>query len=147
MSILSAPKFSPAGGEMQPSGAGRGLKFVCFCANFNCLTAAFPRQRTEVNPMRKVVWISLASFALGILLAGYVFVYLPDKKAEARSFLDPPTANSGLFAGEAPQARADLDFVKVSDKVGPAVVKVECEKVERQSMMGMPDNMPGDDFW
>ena len=96
--------------------------------------------------MRKVVWISLASFALGILLAGYIFVYLPDKKAETRSFLEQPAASGGLFAGEAPQVRPDLDFVKVSDKVGPAVVKIECEKVERQSAMGMPD-MPGDDFW
>ena len=29
--------------------------------------------------MKKVVWISLASFLLGILLAGYIFVYLPEK--------------------------------------------------------------------
>jgi serine protease Do len=97
--------------------------------------------------MRKVVWISLASFTLGILLAGFVFVYLPDKKAEAMSFLHQPASNGGLFAEETPQARPDLDFVKISDKVGPAVVKIECEKVERQSgVMGMPD-MPGDDFW
>jgi serine protease Do len=94
--------------------------------------------------MRRIVWISLASFMLGILLAGYIFVYLPDQKAEAKSFLDKPPA-SGLFA-ETAQIRPDLDFVKISEKLGPAVVKIECEKVERQSMMGMPD-MPGDDFW
>jgi serine protease Do len=97
--------------------------------------------------MRKIAWISLASFALGILLAGYLFVYLPDKKSDATSFLRQPASNGGLFAEEAPQVRPDLDFVKISDKVGPAVVKVECEKVERQSgMPGIPD-MPGDDFW
>ena len=75
--------------------------------------------------MRKVVWISLASFALGILAGRICLCFSPRKKAEARSFLDQPAANGALFAGEAPQARADLDFVKVSDKVGPAVVKIE----------------------
>jgi serine protease Do len=98
--------------------------------------------------MKKVVWISLASFLLGILLAGYVFVYLPEKKAPQRSFLDSATAplGSNLFA-DAPQAtKQDLDFVKISDKVGPAVFKVECDKIERQSTMGFPDS-PNDDFW
>ncbi|MGA2585446.1 MAG: Do family serine endopeptidase [Candidatus Aminicenantales bacterium] len=98
--------------------------------------------------MKKVVWISLASFCLGILLAGYVFVYLPEKNAPQKSFLDNRTAPIGahLFA-DAPQAiKPDLDFVKISDKIGPAVFKVECEKVERQQMAGFPDGQ-GDDFW
>jgi len=98
--------------------------------------------------MKKVVWISLASFLLGILLAGYVFVYLPEKKAQAKSFLDKPQAPlvSNLYA-DAPQVKPDLDFVKISDKVGPAVFKVECEKVEKLSTMGFPDSPFGDDFW
>jgi len=98
--------------------------------------------------MKKVVWISLASFCLGILLAGYVFVYLPEKNAPRKSFLDSQTVPPGshLFA-DAPQAvKPDLDFVKISDKIGPAVFKVECEKVERQQMGGFPDSQ-GDDFW
>ncbi|MDP2914778.1 MAG: Do family serine endopeptidase [Candidatus Aminicenantes bacterium] len=98
--------------------------------------------------MKKVVWISLASFLLGILLAGYVFVYLPEKKAPQRSFLDNAAAplGSSLFA-DIPQAiKPDLDFVKISDKVGPAVFKVECDKIERQSTMGFPDG-PSDEFW
>ena len=98
--------------------------------------------------MKKVVWISLASFLLGILLAGYVFVYLPEKKAPQRSFLDSAAAplTSNLFA-DGPQAvKPDLDFVKISDKVGPAVFKVECDKIERQSTMGFPDG-PSDEFW
>ncbi|MCX6564350.1 MAG: DegQ family serine endoprotease [Candidatus Aminicenantes bacterium] len=98
--------------------------------------------------MKKVVWISLASFLLGILLAGYVFVYLPEKKAPQRSFLDSAAAplGSSLFA-DVPQAiKPDLDFVKISDKVGPAVFKVECDKIERQSTMGFPDG-PSDEFW
>jgi serine protease Do len=98
--------------------------------------------------MKKVVWISLASFLLGILLAGYVFVYLPEKKAPQRSFLDSAAAplGSSLFA-DVPQAiKPDLDFVKISDKVGPAVFKVECDKIERQSTTGFPDG-PSDEFW
>ena len=98
--------------------------------------------------MKKVVWISLASFFLGILLAGFVFVYLPEKKAPQQSFLDSGSASLGsnLYA-DAPQAKPDLDFVKISDKVGPAVFKVECEKVEKQPMMGSQDSPFGDDFW
>ncbi len=98
--------------------------------------------------MKKVVWISLTSFLLGILLAGYVFVYLPEKRAPQKSFLDnsPAPLGSDLYADQ-PQAKADLDFVKISDKVGPAVVKIECEKVERQSMPNLPGGGPGDDFW
>ena len=98
--------------------------------------------------MRKVVWIALTSFLLGILLAGYVFVYLPEKKAPQRSFLDNPSSplGSSLYA-DTPQVKPELDFVRVSDKVGPAVVKIECEKLERQAMMGMPNGGPGDEFW
>jgi serine protease Do len=96
--------------------------------------------------MRKIVWISLASFVLGLLLAGYIFVYLPDKKPETVSFLDLPAGNGALFADETPQVRPDLDFVKISDKVGPAVVQIESEVVESQPTTGFPD-MPGDDFW
>ena len=97
--------------------------------------------------MKKVVWIALASFLLGILLAGYVFVYLPEKKAPQRSFLDnsPAPLGSSLFA-DVPQVKPDLDFVKISDKVGPAVVKIECDKVERPGVTGF-DGAPGDDFW
>jgi len=96
--------------------------------------------------MKKFVWISLASFFLGVLLAGYIFVYLPEKKA-APSFLNSPSSplGSNLYA-DAPQVKPDLDFVKVSDKVGPAVVKIDAEKVEKQSVMGFQDS-PFEDFW
>jgi len=97
--------------------------------------------------MKKVVWISLASFFLGILLAGYVFIYLPEKKIQEKSFLDngPSSLGANLYA-EAVQAKPDLDFVKVSEKVGPAVVKIDCEKIEKQPMMGFEDS-PFDEFW
>jgi serine protease Do len=97
--------------------------------------------------MKKVVWISLASFVLGILLAGYVFVYLPDKKVQEKSFLDTPSAQLGspLYADTA-QISPNLDFVQVSQKVGPAVVKIESERVEKQPVFRFEDS-PFDDFW
>ena len=97
--------------------------------------------------MKKFVWIALASFFLGVLLAGYIFVYLPEKHAET-SFLN--TASSPLGANlyaEAPQVKPDLDFVRVSEKLGPAVIKIESERVEKQSSMTFPDSPFGDDFW
>jgi serine protease Do len=97
--------------------------------------------------MKKFVWIALASFFLGVLLAGYIFVYLPEKHAET-SFLNKASSPLGtnLYA-EAPQVKPDLDFVKVSEKLGPAVIKIESERVEKQSSMTMPDSPFGDDFW
>jgi len=97
--------------------------------------------------MKKIFLISLASFVLGIMLAGYIFVYLPEQKAPQKSFLDKSgePMGSALFAQSSP-AKPDLDFAKISDKVGPTVVKVECEKVERQAAFGF-DQGPGNDFW
>jgi len=98
--------------------------------------------------MRKVVWISLASFLLGILLAGYIFVYLPEKRAPrgaSSTIRRRPSAPTCMRIS--PRTSPTSIFVKVSDKVGPTVVKIECEKVERQSMPNMPGGGPGDDFW
>jgi serine protease Do len=97
--------------------------------------------------MKKVAWISLASFFLGLLVAGYIFVYLPDKKAPDASFLDKGSFSLGtnIYAASS-EVRPDLDFVKVSEKVGPAVVKIDCEKVEKQAVLGFQES-PFDDFW
>jgi len=95
--------------------------------------------------MRKSVWIALAGFAFGVLLAGYIFVYLPEKKAEAKSFLEqssqPLIAN--LFA-ETPQAKPMLDFVTVSERIGPTVVRIDAERLESAGG-GQAD--PFGDFW
>jgi serine protease Do len=97
--------------------------------------------------MKKVLWISLASFFLGIFLAGYVFVYLPDKKAEAKSFLDKPAALSGQLFADAAQAKPDLDFVRISEVVGPAVVRIDAERTQRNPMQGFDEGDPFGDFW
>lgn len=96
--------------------------------------------------MKKVVWIALASFFLGVLAAGYIFIYLPEKKANPNfANWDSRPAGSNLYA-EAIQAKPDLDFVKISDRVGPAVVKIDADKVEKQSALTFQDS-PFEDFW
>ena len=97
--------------------------------------------------MKKVIWISLASFLLGIFLAGYIFVYLPDKKAEAKSFLDTPATLGGNLFADSAQAKPDLDFVRISETVGPAVVRVDAERTERNPMSGFDESDPFGDFW
>ena len=77
--------------------------------------------------MKKYVWVALTGFVFGLLLAGYVFVYLPDKHTAAKEILGKPAApelSTDLYASSAPEVRADLDFVKISEKVGPSVVKI-----------------------
>ncbi|MDD8026056.1 MAG: Do family serine endopeptidase [Acidobacteriota bacterium] len=96
--------------------------------------------------MKKVVWVSLASFVLGILAAGYIFVFMPEHKASGSAFSDKSGSGTGLFA-QTPGVKPDLDFVKVADKVGPAVVKVETDRVEKASQSAMSEGTPFDDFW
>jgi len=99
--------------------------------------------------MKKILWFSLASFFLGVCLAGFIFVYLPETKAPQTSFLDKPSSPSiasSLYASF-PQLKPDLDFVKIVDKVGPAVIKIEAEKVEKRPASSFFDESPFDDFW
>jgi hypothetical protein len=98
--------------------------------------------------MKKFVWISLGSFILGILAAGYVFIVMPEKKAEAQGFLNGSSGPLGgaLFA-QSDAVKPDLDFVRISDKVGPAVVKLESERVEKAGVSPTsPDEGSPDDF-
>jgi len=96
--------------------------------------------------MKKSVWIAMGAFFLGVFLAGYVFVYLPEKKAEAKSVLAQTSHSLGthLFA-DATAAAPDLDFVAVSEKVGPTVVKIVAERPDDREMMG--GQGPFEDFW
>jgi len=100
--------------------------------------------------MKKYVWVALISFALGLLLAGYVFVYLPEKHTVAKEVVSKPAApelSTDLYASSAPEVRADLDFVKISEKVGPAVVKIVSEHKEKARQQGPDDQWPFEDFW
>jgi serine protease Do len=102
--------------------------------------------------MKKYAWIAAVSFFLGILVAGYVFVYVPEKNSAKGKFSNDATADlsSSLYAASARSAvenRPDLDFVSIAEKVGPAVVKVEAQKVQKVQGFGFDQEMPFDDFW
>ena len=100
--------------------------------------------------MKKYVWVAFAGFALGLVAAGYVFVYLPVRPAApaAGAATEPPALSSSLYASSAPEVRTDLDFAGISEKVGPAVVKIVSEhKVRAQQSQGFEDQFPFDDFW
>ncbi|MBN2199029.1 MAG: Do family serine endopeptidase [Candidatus Aminicenantes bacterium] len=99
--------------------------------------------------MKKVVWIALASFFIGLLAAGYVLLLMPEKETPGRaSFLDEkkPRFNSDLFASP-DTPKPDLDFTRVAELVGPAVVKIESERVVRQEGFEFDMNSPFEDFW
>jgi serine protease Do len=104
--------------------------------------------------MKKYAWIAISSFMLGLLLAGYVFLYLPEKDAApadvfAKSETAAPAASSGLFASSLPQEKATLDFVSIAEKTGPAVVRIEADRRETSRGQGFGDEWPfgGDDFF
>jgi serine protease Do len=95
--------------------------------------------------MKKTALIALVSFFIGILLAGYIFVFLPERNMP-KSFLNESPSSSFLYASPAPQLKPDLDFVRIADLVGPAVVRITAERVEKRRAVGFFDDW-GDDFW
>jgi serine protease Do len=101
--------------------------------------------------MKKYAWIAVSSFTLGLLLAGYVFLVLPEKSATtpdvfAKAASPAPSASSHLFASALPQEKATLDFVTIAEKAGPAVVRIEAERRVSRSQSG--GEWPfGDDFF
>ena len=103
--------------------------------------------------MKKYVWIAVSSFALGLLLAGYVFLYLPEKSAApadvfAKAATPAPAASSNLFASPLPQEKAPMDFVAIAEKIGPAVVQIVADRRETAPAQGFGEDLPfGDDFF
>jgi len=101
--------------------------------------------------MKKYAWIAISSFTLGLLLAGYLFLYLPEKSAAPADVFATGTApapSANLFASPAPQEKANLDFVTIAEKIGPAVVRIEAERRERPNSPGSGEEWPfGDDFF
>jgi serine protease Do len=97
--------------------------------------------------MKKTALIALICFFLGIFLASFVFLYLPEKNAPD-NFLEetPDTYSPFLHASPSQQIKPDLDFVSIADKVGPAVVRIAAEKVEKRRVSGFWDDWP-EDFW
>jgi len=97
--------------------------------------------------MKKTALIALICFFLGIFLASFVFVYLPEKNAPV-SFLEetPSPSPSFLHASPSLQIKPDLDFVSIADKIGPAVVRIAAEKVEKRRVSRFQEDWP-EDFW
>jgi serine protease Do len=99
--------------------------------------------------MKKPVWIALAGFTLGLVVAGYIFVYLPERHPASPAAAvapSPQALSADLFAAVAPEVRTDLDFVGISEKVGPAVVKIVSEH-KAKGRQDSEDQFPFDDFW
>src|SRR5512137_1000940 len=103
--------------------------------------------------MKKYAWIAISSFILGLLLAGYIFLYLPEKNAAppdvfATTASPAPAASSNLFASPLPQEKAPMDFVSIAEKIGPAVVRIEAEQRVTSQSQGLGEDWPfGDDLF
>jgi serine protease Do len=101
--------------------------------------------------MKKTLFIALFSFLLGLFIAGYLFVYTPEKNVPVSAgFLDesPATsASSNLYAAPPVQSKPEYDFATIAERVAPAVVYIEAEKVEKVQFRSMLDDPFFEDFW
>ncbi len=101
--------------------------------------------------MKKYVLISAISFIVGLLVAGYFFVYLPEKDAPRTSVFETTASGSlapNLFASSQSSDKPDLDFATIAEKIGPSVVRIVAERKEPVASFGFDDSWPfGDDFF
>lgn len=101
--------------------------------------------------MKKNLAIALVSFMLGVFLAGLIFVYFPEKKSPTGISEDPslPSFSSPLYGSSPSQTEPGTpqNFAEIAEKVGPAVVKITAERVEKRSMQGFGNEWPFEDFW
>jgi serine protease Do len=99
--------------------------------------------------MKKTLLIALFSFFLGILLAGWIFVYLPDKNSPDDYVAEAPShsLSSRLYASPLPQSKPEYDFATIAAKVAPAVVYIEAERVEKVRYRSLLDDPFFEDFW
>jgi len=100
--------------------------------------------------MKKTLVIALLSFVLGIIITGLILVYSPganspDNFLENSSASSPQSAN--LYASSLSQPRQDIDFAKIAERVSPAVVKIEAERVVRRKVSSFGNDLFFDDFW
>lgn len=101
--------------------------------------------------MKKYLWIGAISFLAGFLLAGY-FLLSPEKPVSVSSpEKQGPALNNYLLAADksqpAPELAISQDFVRVVEKVGPAVVRVTAERVEQVPAFSFEEGWPFQDFW
>jgi Do/DeqQ family serine protease len=98
--------------------------------------------------MKKTLIIATVSFFLGILIAGLIFIYFPEKNYSENFPTSSSTTSmsTGLFAQSTGQARENLDFVTIAEQTAPAVVQIVAEKIEKRRSMGFFED-PFEDFW
>ncbi len=99
--------------------------------------------------MKKTLFIALFSFFLGLFLAGIIFVYVPEQNAPA-NYADkpsPPSFSTNLYAVPPAQSKPEYNFATIAEKVAPAVVYIEAEKVEKVPYRSMMDDPFFEDFW
>lgn len=99
--------------------------------------------------MKKIVIIASISFVMGLLIAGMVLIHSPEQNTAEAVPLPGNSASlsTNLYAQEASSYRAYPDFSAIAEKLGPAVVKIEAEKVEKRRVSGFFNDVPMDDFW
>jgi len=99
--------------------------------------------------MKKTLLIAGISFIAGLFLAGLIFVYFPEKSVQTSNWEEPSSSalSSNLYAAPSLQAQAGLDFATIAERVGPAVVRIEADKVVKRQTRDYFDNSPFDDFW
>lgn len=98
--------------------------------------------------MRKYLWFGGTGFVLGLLAAGFIFIQPSlknDFPAITNSLNQGTKSLTPLYASSPAETFTPLDFSRVAEKVAPAVVKIECERVER--VQGSFEEWPFDEFW
>lgn len=97
------------------------------------------------------VIIALTSFIAGLMLAGFVFMNYPktDDVPQVSQGMQPASEmSSRLYAEDRPAAqtvRTDLNFADIAERISPAVVYIEAEKLEKVQARGF--DSPFEDFW
>lgn len=99
--------------------------------------------------MKKTLYIALFSFILGLFLAGIIFVYIPEQNVpdSYQETASSPALSSNLYAAPPAQSKPEYDFATIAEKVAPAVVYIEAEKVEKVQLRSMLDDPFFEDFW
>ncbi len=100
--------------------------------------------------MKKTTIIAIISFAAGLILAAFLFVYYPKNENQTAFLQETESAplSSNLYAFPPQQPNAKLDFAAVAEKISPAVVSITSIKVEKRMTSGnLFNDSPFDDFW
>lgn len=103
--------------------------------------------------MKKYIWLGGISFLAGFLIAGFLLLS-PEKPAgylPANKSLSIPSNSGPLFAAEkgpvSLEQSLSQDFVRIVEKVSPAVVSITAEKLEKISGFSFDEGWPFEDFW